>query len=88
MVYVPLLPRELDCPEILGLRVPHPTLVLNNREDPLFTLAEVERADQILQAVYDKAGAGERYRCSFYTGPHKFDLAMQEEAFDWFDRWL
>ena len=27
-------------------------------------------------------------RCSFYPGPHKFDLDMQAEAFDWFDRWL
>jgi dienelactone hydrolase len=88
MVYVPLLPRELDYPEILGLRVPLPTLVQNNREDPLFTLAEMERADHILQAVYDKADARDQYRGSFYGGPHKFDRPMQEEAFDWFDRWL
>ena len=88
MVYVPLLPRELAYPEILGLRVPLPTLVLNNREDPLFTLAEMERADRMLQDLYAKAGAGEHYRCSFYPGPHKFDRAMQEEAFDWLDRWV
>lgn len=25
---------------------------------------------------------------TFHPGPHKFDLAMQTEAFDWFDRWL
>ena len=88
MVYIPLLPNELDYPEILGLRVPLPTLVQNNREDPLFTLTEVERADKILQAVYDKAAASRQYRCTFYDGPHKFDVSMQEEAFDWFDRWL
>jgi dienelactone hydrolase len=88
MVYVPLLPPELDYPEILGLRAPHPTLVLNNREDPLFTLPEMERADQILQSVYDKAAASNRYKCTFYNGPHKFDLAMQKEAFDWFDEWV
>ena len=39
MCYVPLLPPELDYPEILGLRAPLPSLVLNNAEDPLFTLA-------------------------------------------------
>ncbi|MFK7848732.1 MAG: dienelactone hydrolase family protein [Rhodothermales bacterium] len=88
MVYVPLLARELDYPEILGLRVPLPTLVQNNRQDPLFTLPEMERADQILQSVYTKANAGERYRCSFYDGPHKFDQEMQSEAFKWFDTWL
>ncbi len=88
MCYVPLLPNELDYPEILGLRTPLPTLVQNNREDALFTLPEMERADRILADVYRKAGAADRYRCSFYNGPHKFDLEMQKEAFAWFDRWL
>lgn len=88
MIYVPLLPRDLDYPEILGLRVPRPTLVLNDREDELFTLPEMERAAAILQEIYDKAGAADRYRCTFYPGPHKFDRAMQAEAFEWFERWL
>lgn len=88
MVYVPLLPRDLDYPDILGLRVPLPTLVLNNRHDDLFTLPEMERADAILKDVYEKVGAGQHYRGSFYPGPHKFDLDMQAEAFEWFDRWL
>jgi len=88
MVYVPLLPRDLDYPEILGLRVPLPTLVLNDRDDSLFTLPEMKRADRILAEVYAKTGAAERYHCSFYDGPHKFDLPMQTEAFAWFDRWL
>jgi dienelactone hydrolase len=88
MVYVPLLPRDLDYPDILGLRVPLPTLVLNNRHDDLFTLPEMERADTILRDGYEKAGAGQHYHCSFYPGPHKFDLDMQAEAFEWFDQWL
>ena len=88
MVYVPGLPRDLDYPEILGLAVPKPVLVLNNRQDQLFTMPEMERADHIMKEVYAKAGATERYRASFYDGPHKFDREMQSEAFAWFDRWL
>ncbi len=88
MVYVPLLPNELDLPEILGLRAPSPTLVLNNSEDPLFTPGEMKRADEILRQVFEKAGGLGNYRCSFHPGPHKFDVAMQDEAFSWFDRWL
>ena len=88
MIYIPLLPMELDYPEILGLRAPQPTLVLSNRSDSLFTLSEMERADQILREVYAKAGASERYQSRFFPGPHKFDLEMQAVAFDWFDRWL
>lgn len=88
MTYVPILPNELDFPEILGLRVPLPTLVLNDSEDDLYTLPEMNRADRILQDVYKKADAADRYRCSFYPGEHKFDADMQKEAFDWFDQWL
>ncbi|MGQ9629479.1 MAG: prolyl oligopeptidase family serine peptidase [bacterium] len=88
MAYVPLLPKHIDFPEILGLRVPLPTLVLNTEEDPLYTLPEMRRADSILREIYSKAGALDNYRCSFYGGPHKFDLPMQAEAFDWFDRWM
>ena len=88
MVWAPGMPRYLDYPEILGLRVPLPTLVQNDVEDPLWTLEEMHRADRILREVYEKAGAPERYEGRFYPGPHKFDLEMQEEAFAWFDRWL
>jgi dienelactone hydrolase len=88
MSYVPILPKELDFPEILGLRVPLPTLVLNDIEDNLFTLSEMKKADQILEEVYAKANASDRYKCTFHPGPHKFDKAMQEEAFTWFDKWL
>ncbi len=88
MVYVPLLPNELDFPEILGLRVPLATLVLNDEQDDLYTMPEMERADKILAEVYHKAGAANRYKCSFHPGPHKFDKKMQAEAFGWFDKWL
>lgn len=88
MIYVPLLPQLLDYPEILGLRAPRPTLVLNDIDDQLFTMPEMTRADQMLKDVYAKAGAADHYRATFYPGPHKFDLPMQAEAFAWFDQWL
>ena len=88
MTYVPVLPNELDFPEILGLRVPLPTLVLNDNDDDLYTLPEMNAADSILSEVYKKAGASDKYKCSFYPGEHKFDAPMQKEAFDWFDKWL
>lgn len=88
MTYVPILPNELDFPEILGLRVPLPTLVLNDEHDQLYTIGEMQRADSILTEVYKKANAADKYKCSFYPGPHKFDAKMQTEAFAWFDKWL
>jgi hypothetical protein len=88
MTYVPLLPNDLDFPEIIGLRAPLPTLVLNDTHDRLYTLEGMKAADDVLREVYKKAKAGDRYKCSFHPGDHKFDKAMQAEAFEWFDRWL
>jgi hypothetical protein len=88
MAYVPLLPNELEFPEILGLRAPLPTLVLNDIDDTLYTLPEMKRAETILREVFKKANAADRFVCSYHPGPHKFDATMQEEAFRWFDRWL
>lgn len=88
MTYVPLLPKELDFPDVFGLNVPMPSLVLNNEQDELFTLSEMKKADEILKEIYNKAGAGSHYESSFHPGPHKFDRAMQLEAFNWFEKWL
>lgn len=88
MMYVPGLPNDLDYPEIFGLNLPNPVMVLNNHDDGLFTVPEMERADRILREVYAKAGMADRYRMNFHPGPHKFDAEMQKDAFDWLDRWL
>mgnify|MGYP001605420670 CR=1 FL=1 len=88
MIYIPLLPNELDFPELLCMRAPLPSLVLNKTEDQLFTLSEMKRADEIAKEIYAKTGSGDKYRCSFHPGLHKFDVTMQNEAFAWFDKWL
>ena len=88
MTYAPLLPKFLDFPEILGLRVPLPTMVMSDNEDELYTLPEMKTADKILAEVFGKAGAEDRYLGRFYPGGHKFDKEMQDDAFNWFDKWL
>jgi dienelactone hydrolase len=88
MTYVPLLPRDLDFPEILALRAPAATMVLNCNEDGLYTLPEMKRADAMVRETFEKGGAAEMYRCNFYSGGHKFDLEMQKDAFEWFDKHL
>jgi hypothetical protein len=88
MLYPPLLPRFLEFPEVLALRVPLPSLVLASEGDPLFSLEEARRAGSMLTDIYAQAGAAEKARVSFYPGPHQFNRAMQEEAFAWLDRWM
>jgi dienelactone hydrolase len=88
MIYAPLLPKDLDFPEILALHAPKASLVLNDIDDTLFTMGEMRRADRIIAETYRLGGAPEQYKCIFYPGPHKFDLAMQKDAFAWFDKHL
>ena len=88
MAYLPLLPNELDFPEILGIRVPQPTFVLNDEDDDLYSPSETREAERILHEVYQKAGAERNLKVSYYPGPHKFDKKMQADAFDWLDRRL
>jgi len=88
MTYVPLLPKDLDFPEILAMRAPAATMVLNCRQDELYTMPEMQRADAMIADTFKRADAADRYRSIYYDGGHKFDRAMQKDAFDWFDRWL
>lgn len=88
MAYTPLLPKFLEFPEILGLRVPLPVMIQNNNQDSLYTLPEMEKAATILKEVYGKAGALDKYLAKFYEGGHKFDQRMQLDALAWFNTWL
>lgn len=88
MAYCPILPRELDFPEVLGLRAPAATLVQSCTDDPLYTVPQMERADGMLRETFERAGAPEAYRTSFYPGGHQFSREMQGEAFGWFDEHL
>ncbi|HUJ73796.1 MAG TPA: hypothetical protein VL359_03015 [bacterium] len=83
MLYVPGLPRLMDFPDVLGLRAPLPSLVMATTEDPLFTLEETRRAAGMLEEIYRKAGAADRFRFRVFAGPHKMDAPMQAEAFTW-----
>jgi hypothetical protein len=88
MTYVPLLPRDLDFPEIFALRAPAATMFQHSREDALFSLPEVERADAMLRVVFEAAGGPDQFQSRYYDGGHKFDRAMQADAFAWIDRFL
>ncbi len=88
MIYIPGLPLHMEYPEILAMRAPLPALVQYSRQDPLFSQSEVVRAAAILQDSYAKAGAAKNFKMSYFDGPHRFDIPMQEEAFAWFEKWL
>ncbi len=88
MVYTPGLYRSLDLPDAAGLHAPGALLVQQCRRDTLYTTAGMQAAVDKLARIYAKAGLPEKFRGTFHDLPHSFTPAMQDEAFDWLDRWL
>ena len=78
--------RYGDWPDLAACRAPAPLLVQYDTEDELFTLKGMQDAHARLSAHY--ASSPQAYSGQFYPGPHKFDVAMQEAAFAWLEKWL
>jgi dienelactone hydrolase len=72
-----------DWPDVAAAAAPQPLLVQYNREDPLFSLAGMQAADERIAAQYRAVGRPTGYTSQWYPGPHKFDVEMQQAAFDW-----
>jgi dienelactone hydrolase len=88
MMYLPGLTALMDFPDLYALRGRKPTMVQYDIDDELFTPKGMKDADERLTALFTKMGAPDLYSGQFYPGPHKFDVPMQERAFDFFDKWL
>ena len=88
MIYIPGLYGTMDFPDIAALHAPGALLVQQCAQDRLYPLAAMQGAVNKLAKVYAKAGIPDRFRGTFYDEPHSFKPYMQEESFDWFDRWL
>lgn len=73
-----------DWPDLAACHTPTPLMVQYNRDDHLFPLDGAERAHERIAAHYRSGG----YVGRFYPGPHKFDLAMQRDAFAWLSEHL
>jgi dienelactone hydrolase len=80
--------RHGDWPDIAACRAPSPLLVQYDVQDDLFTEAGMQAAHLRLQDHYARTGKPEAYVGQFYPGPHKFDLEMQSNAFEWLKRQL
>jgi dienelactone hydrolase len=86
--FLPALHRYLDLPDAASLAAPRPLLVQQCARDRLFPAEGMKEAIKKIAAVYDKAGAKDKFSGRFYDVPHVFSKAMQDEAFDWLDRHL
>ncbi len=86
--FLPGMARFLDLPDVIGCRAPRPLMVQQCNKDGLYPLDGMQESVRKIAAIYEKAGASPNFEGRFYDHPHLFSLKMQEEAFDWLDRWL
>ncbi len=86
--FLPGMTRHFDLPDLAGCVAPRPLLVQYCSQDELYPLDGMELSLARLQDIYARAGVPERFRGRFYPVPHIFSRQMQEDAFDWLDRWL
>ncbi|MFA6108464.1 MAG: alpha/beta hydrolase family protein [Candidatus Latescibacterota bacterium] len=85
---IPQLKKHLDFSDFASMAAPRPALFFNGLRDGLFPVPSVEHAYAQMQQVWDSQGLGDRLCCRLWDVPHEFNREMQEEAFDWLDRWL
>jgi dienelactone hydrolase len=80
---------NLDHPDIASLAAPDCAIFVQNcARDRLFTRAGMETAIQKIGSVYADQKKAERFKSQFYDVPHQFNVAMQDDAFAWLERWL
>jgi dienelactone hydrolase len=86
--FLPGLANFMDLPDVIGCMVPKPLMVLQCSRDELYPLDGMKESLAKLEGIYTKAGAASKFIGRFYDQPHFFSIKMQEDAFDWLDRWL
>lgn len=88
MAYVPRQYQFLDLPDVASLNAPRPLVVMNAAQDQLFTKEGMEKAGNKLRTIYSKMGADDHFDERYYEAPHSMNIEMQEDAFNWFEKWL
>jgi len=86
--FVPSLHQYLDLPDVVSMMAPKPLMVQQCRKDALYPPEGMRQSIEKIAKVYEKADVGNQFAGRFYDGGHRFDQAMQNDAFDWLDAHL
>ncbi|MBI3852886.1 MAG: dienelactone hydrolase family protein [Verrucomicrobia bacterium] len=84
----PGLANYFDYPDVASLACPKPMMFLCGRRDALFPVKAIEEAFTKMRRVWNSQQAGEKLETRLFDAPHEFNATMQEEAFEWLNKWL
>ncbi|MEX1239914.1 MAG: hypothetical protein WEB30_09355 [Cyclobacteriaceae bacterium] len=80
---------NLDHPDIAILAAPDCAILVQNcGRDRLFTRAGMDAAVNKIARVYTELKQPDRFQGRYYDVPHQFNVEMQNDAFEWLERWL
>jgi dienelactone hydrolase len=88
MMYVPRQYQFLDLPDVASLNAPRPLMIMNCKQDKLFSITGMQAAEEKLSTIYSKMKAADKFACRYYDVPHSMTVPMQEDAFAWLEKWL
>jgi dienelactone hydrolase len=75
-----------DLPDLAAAGAPSPLLTQYALDDGQFTVEGMRASDMRIAALYAAYPAAEAYTSQFFAGRHRFDLEMQDAAFEWLHR--
>ncbi len=79
----------LDHPDVATLGAPGVALMVQNcSRDRLFPAKGMQDAAEKIRRVYAAEKAADRFTAKTYDVPHSFTAEMQEDAFEWLERWM
>ena len=88
MVYVPRMLEFFDIPDIASLNAPLPLMVMNCKQDGLYSMESMATAAKKMEAIYVKMGVSSHYQTKWYDVPHSLTVEMQDDAIAWMEQWL
>ena len=86
--FLPGLHRLMDLPELVSLTAPRALFVQQCSQDRLFPLSGMQSSVQRIAELFQMAGCPDQFLGRFYDEPHRWTIAMQDEAFSWLDEKL
>lgn len=88
MFYLPGWTRHGEWPDIAACRAPSPLMTISALGDELFSERGMRDAHARIAKAYRLVGKPSNYEGKFHPGYHRFDLAMQTEAFRFLSKHL
>jgi dienelactone hydrolase len=87
--WMPGIPKEFDCQDLLAAMAPRPLLILGGDSDPVAPLEGAKVAFDAIEKAYKKAGATDRLQIIIAEkSGHTVTGPQQQALYAWFDRWL